>query len=171
MNRQDLVARDFASDESVQNGGILYVFPILNSARMEQKIRWTPWCFPCRRVLKLFFHNFPPCTENEKMLGLLQNSFFVEVLFRNLERILTGAVAIHPPKRAWIKGPAFCRPLFSMLSLLLASELSSWVMLTLGGQLGNALPTNILHCVGKIGTELHDLEIIRRSQQLFLQIM
>jgi len=33
------VARDFVPYESVKNEGILYVFPIFNTARMEQKIR------------------------------------------------------------------------------------------------------------------------------------
>ena len=36
---QVLSARDLASSESVENAGILDVFPIFHAARLEQKIR------------------------------------------------------------------------------------------------------------------------------------
>ena len=35
-------ARDFAPGESMKNAGILYVFPIFYTARLEQKIRRSP---------------------------------------------------------------------------------------------------------------------------------
>ena len=39
---QVLSARDLASSESVENAGILDVFPIFHTARLEQKIRRKP---------------------------------------------------------------------------------------------------------------------------------
>ena len=39
---QALSARDFVSSESVENVGILDVFPIFHTARLEQKIRRKP---------------------------------------------------------------------------------------------------------------------------------
>ena len=38
INRQELVARDFSSDKRMENGGILYVFPVFHSAWMAKKI-------------------------------------------------------------------------------------------------------------------------------------
>ena len=40
--RQGSSARDFVPVQSFKNGGILYVFPVFETAEMVQKIRWDP---------------------------------------------------------------------------------------------------------------------------------
>ena len=39
LNRQELTAKDFGSRQDLENEGILYVFPIFQTADWEQKIR------------------------------------------------------------------------------------------------------------------------------------
>ena len=45
-------ARDFDPSESMENAGILDVFPIFHTARLEQKIRRSPLLPPKRCCLK-----------------------------------------------------------------------------------------------------------------------
>ena len=41
LNRQEPIAKDFGTGESFENGGILYVFPFFETARMGQKTRYS----------------------------------------------------------------------------------------------------------------------------------
>ena len=52
---QVLSARDFVSSESGENGGILDVFPIFHTARLEQKIRRKPQ-LPLCGVALIVYH-------------------------------------------------------------------------------------------------------------------
>ena len=46
-------ARDFGTSESMENAGILDVFPIFHTARLGQKIRRSPHCPLCGIALEL----------------------------------------------------------------------------------------------------------------------
>ncbi len=51
--RQELAARDFGSPESMENGGILDVFPVFHTEPVGQKIR-------CKADAELFRGSFEP---------------------------------------------------------------------------------------------------------------
>ena len=52
--RQGSSARDFVPVQSFKNGGILYVFPVFETAEMVQKIRLDPLTQLCGVALRLY---------------------------------------------------------------------------------------------------------------------
>ena len=84
-------ARDFAPSESMENVGIQDVFPIFHTARLEQKIRWSPQPPLCSAALiKSLYENRPPRCWKVPGRGLFTADFYDIQIYRINMRWLSG---------------------------------------------------------------------------------